>query len=187
MEGFLIYSVMEDEIWKDIEGYDGWYQVSNKGRVRSWLNTARNRRDKPRVLKQQNHYGVEYVSVRLYSEGGYKHETVHRLVIDAFIGKAPGEIGCGIGKYQVNHKNGVKDDNRAENLEWVTQKENQEHSWANGREATYGAGKLTENEVLDIRNAYRLGCFTQKELGEAYNVCARQINVIVNRKAWAHI
>ena len=107
---------MMEEIWKDIEGYEGRYQVSNLGRVRS-LSLGKIAKFRPehhgRVLKPYlTRYG--YYSVDLYYDTGKKrHHLVHRLVAQAFIPN-PDNLP------QINHKNEVKTDNRVQNLEWCT-------------------------------------------------------------------
>ena len=113
------------EIWKDIKGYEGLYQVSNLGRVKSLDRTYKSpltntemitRRGK--VLKPLFNRG--YYSVALSFGNKVIRKSIHRLVAEAFISN-PGN------KLQVNHKNGVKNDNNINNLEWVTQSENQLH------------------------------------------------------------
>lgn len=110
-----------DEIWKDIQGYEGKYQVSNRGNVLS-LNYRRERR--PKILKPKETRG--YYQVGLRKNGRRTFIGIHQLVAKHF---APGY------KYglQVNHINLNKHDNRASNLEWVTPKENTLHAIANGR------------------------------------------------------
>ena len=124
------------EVWKDIEGYEGLYQVSNLGRVKSlerWqynpickdckqyvperIRTASDKKDKG---KNQG-----YLSLALYKHNKGKNVYVHRLVAEAFI---PNHEG----KETVNHKNGDKHDNRAENLEWNTYSENNMHAYTTG-------------------------------------------------------
>lgn len=111
------------EIWKDIPGYNGKYRVSNFGNVlsRNYLNTGV---DRPLVLKK-HHSG--YVFVRLCNGAGIKQKnmTVHILVASAFI---PNPF-C---KPCVNHIDGNKANNRVDNLEWVTYKENTQHAIRTG-------------------------------------------------------
>lgn len=106
-----------EEIWKDIKGYEGKYQISNLGRVKSLnYNT--------KILKY-NSDGHGYLKVILYKNNKRKSHRVHRLVAEAFIPNLED-------KNQVNHINGNKQDNRAFNLEWCTAKENVQHSLNTG-------------------------------------------------------
>jgi len=108
------------EIWKDIKGYEGHYRVSTEGRVRSLKrkdNTGRN--FKGRVLKLIFRCG--YFGVGLCKNGKVKTFYVHRLVAISFISNSDNK-SC------INHKNGIKTDNRIENLEWCSQKENVKHA-----------------------------------------------------------
>ena len=111
------------EIWKDIPGYSGKYRVSNLGNVmsRNYLNTGI---DRPLVLNK-HHSG--YIFVRLCNGAGVKqkNKTVHILVANAFI---PNPLN----KPCVNHIDGNKANNRVDNLEWVTYKENTEHAIKHG-------------------------------------------------------
>lgn len=114
---------METEIWKDITGYKGRYKVSNLGRVVSCSGKrCRPNEDYYMVLKPDR-YG--YVSVTLTIDNKPKRFRVHRLVAQEFI---PNPYN----KLEVNHINMVKTDNRAENLEWCTRKENTKHFFDNG-------------------------------------------------------
>lgn len=100
---------MTEELWKDIPGYEG-YQVSNLGNVRSL------KYKHPRLLKPGNN-GVGYKQVMLYNQGIGKMYTVHRLVAEQFIPN-PENKPC------IDHINAIRDDNRAENLRYVTHSEN---------------------------------------------------------------
>lgn len=101
------------EIWKDIEGYEGLYQVSNLGRVKSLGN---NKTRKEKILKGIKERG-DYLKVILCKEGNRKHFKVHRLVASAFI---PNYNNLP----QVNHKDEDKNNNRVDNLEWCDCKYN---------------------------------------------------------------
>ena len=99
---------MDKEIWCEVKGYEGLYQVSNKGRVKS-LGNDKSRKEK--ILKPSKN-GQGYLQVGLCREGNSKRYKVHRLVLMAF---SPVE---NMNELFVNHKNEIKDDNRLENLEW---------------------------------------------------------------------
>lgn len=168
-------NLLDMEEWKAVPNYEGLYSVSSKGRI---LNTKTNR-----IINGRDHGG--YRRVALYKNKMPKDYFVHRLVARAFI---PNPNGCP----QINHKDGIKDNNSISNLEWVTNGENQKHSYSIGthkpkKGEKNGRSVLTRNDVLEIRNAYRLGVFTQKEIAEAYNVTRSLIALIVNRKRWKHI
>ena len=114
---------MEEEIWVDICGYEGLYQVSNQGRVRSldreiYKNNNVKQVSKSFILKFEKNKGYNYV--HLFKNGVRKRMAVHRLVAEAFIPN-PGN------KPEVDHINTIRDDNRVENLHWVTPKENMEN------------------------------------------------------------
>ena len=113
------------EEWKNIAGYEGLYEVSNMGRVRS-LNYNR-RIGKIKVLKPQNN-GQGYLVVKLSKNREGKRFKVHRLVAQTFI---PNPFG----KPQVNHKDENKTNNNVENLEWVTAKENNNYGTRTERAA----------------------------------------------------
>lgn len=107
------------EIWKDIPGYEGVYQVSNFGRIKTiahWQTYING--DKHFYKEKIRKPGVGptgYLSIRLGSKG--REAGVHRFVAEAFVPKIPG-------KNDVNHIDGDKSNNMANNLEWVNRKEN---------------------------------------------------------------
>lgn len=172
------------EVWKDIPNTDGFYQISNKGRVRSWqrYGVAKGKSDTPHI-KAFSQGSSTYYQVNLSNNGELYHELVHRLVAKAFVPN-PDNKPC------VNHKDGDKLNNVAPNLEWVTYSENNQHAADNNLAFTgelNAMSRLTEKEVLDIRNTYRLGCFTHKEIAKAFNISRTLVTLIINRKRWKHL
>ena len=118
---------MDEEIWCDVKGYEGLYQVSNKGKVKS-LYDGRHKIFREKILKPQKN-GWGYLFVRLSKEGSNKMYTVHRLVLMTF------DPNPDMENLQVNHIDEDKTNNRLENLEWVTCKENCNYGTHNDRVA----------------------------------------------------
>lgn len=117
---------MDKEIWKDISGYEGIYQVSSNGNVRSL------KYGKERILKPFSN-GTGYLSVDLCCECIEDYRRIHRLVAEAFIPN-PNNLPF------INHKDGIKTNNVVSNLEWCTPSENVKHAYKTGlapRHATY--------------------------------------------------
>lgn len=171
------------EEWASVYGYEGLYEVSNLGRVRSLLyggGVGASRVLKPGVKKR----GYKYVV--LACNGVAKTHSVHCLVASAFLGEpAPG--------FEVNHINRDPRDNRIENLEYMTHLENIRYrlpgSWA-GVGAPYGerngSAKLTEANVIEIKRRLAEGAM-QKTLAAEYNVSQLAIHKIATGKTWKHL
>lgn len=137
----IIFNMVQNfkgEVWKDINGYEGLYQVSNLSRVKSLDRYVKGKKDYKRFRHGEIMRPVKmadgYCKVGLRNGKGQKLFSIHRLVAIAFILNAEK-------KPFINHKNGVRDDNRIENLEWCTQSENCKHSFeVLGRKPTIVSG-----------------------------------------------
>ena len=103
----------QKEIWKQVKGYEGIYEVSTLGKIK---NSKRNIIKKP----YKDKYG--YFLIQLWSNNKSLTTGLHRIIAQAFIPNPQN-------KPQINHKNGIRDDNRIENLEWCTVSENHKHSF----------------------------------------------------------
>jgi hypothetical protein len=176
-----------EEVWKDVPGYEGFYQASSFGRVRSL----------PRM--RQGKHGPARISGRLmtpWKDKGYwlvrarrdGHSTmvgIHRMVLGAFKGAAPNGSAS-----HCNHINGVKDDNRIENLEWVTPAQNSAHAVAMGLVKKKGEqnqnAKLTAPKVLEIRAMLAAGV-TQDRIAAKFGVTAPLISYINTGKLWTRV
>lgn len=132
-----------NEVWKTI-AEKPLYSVSNLGRIRR---DVPSRTHPSGILKPGFRKG--YAFVTFYAAGIQYKKQVHTLVAEAFIGPRPDG-------HQINHKNGVKHDNRSDNLEWITASQNIRHSFSVlGKQApmgeTNGMAKLTDEQVRTIR------------------------------------
>lgn len=118
---------MKEEIWKDIKGYEGYYQVSNLGRIKSLQRNGTIKKD--RILKPNNVKG--YLQITLQKNGIKAYKKIHRIVAENFITNINN-------KTEVNHIDGNKHNNCIENLEWVTKSENQKHAYKLGLNKSHG-------------------------------------------------
>ena len=123
------------EIWKDIKDYEGLYQVSNLGRVRSLPKVDRLGRVHNGKIKAQVNNGSGYLIVNLKHNGKQKMKTVHRLVAETFISNDDNLP-------EINHIDGNKVNNRVDNLEWCTRSENVKHAIKNGLHTDFGQRKV---------------------------------------------
>lgn len=129
------------EIWKDIGGYEGLYQVSNLGNIKSLkrnLSNGSGRYFRAEIILSQTENNKGYKMVTMYKNGKYKEFTVHRLVAKSFI---PNVMCCD----QVNHIDGNKENNCSFNLEWCTNGYNQKH-----RIYVLGQNVVTRKPVLQL-------------------------------------
>lgn len=160
------------ETWK--KSYLDNYEVSSLGNVRHI---------KRKVLLNTNFKSSPYPRVTAFNNGKYGSYLVHRLVAIAFIDNPKN-------KKFVNHKNGIKIDNRVENLEWVTRQENEYHAFNTGLKNSSGSNnsmsKLDEKKVKYIKEK----CTDSKQvhvLAKKFKVHRVTIQRIINGKIWNHV
>lgn len=161
------------------------YEVSSSGRVRSIdrivnAKLGSKKRTAGRILKQV----VSSEGYGMVNVGGLNSVSVHRLIAGAFIPNSNG-LPC------VNHKNGIKTDNRIENLEWVTYSDNTKHSYKIGLQKPQ-RGTAHVNAVLDdlsvrvIREAYELNMGTQSQIAKYFGISQQHVSDIINKRRWTH-
>lgn len=182
---------MKDEIWKDISGYIGQYQISNYGNVRSLSRTITIERKHKTyskhyvgqlIKKRITRYG--YIAVNLKLRSKTSSFQVHRLVAKAFLIKRENAD-------QVNHIDLNKKNNHVSNLEWVTSKENIHHAKLNGavfyvRGERSGLAKINSEKVKNIRKMAKNG-FTIASISRLFKLSPQHTANIINKKSWAHI
>ena len=172
-----------NEEWRPVVGYEGWYEVSSLGRVRR---VKPGRGTRPGRIRKAFPTRDGYLVLFLSRGSIQRPFSVHRLVVEAFIGPIPGNM-------EVNHLNGVRGDPRLANLEIVTTSQNLTHSFrVLGRrnisrrgEAT-GTSKLTSAQVTAIRER-RANGERVNDLAREFGVDRHCISSLVNRRSWTHI
>jgi hypothetical protein len=172
------------EEWRDVVGFEGVYQASNWGNVKRLSRNAfcgiRGNvllTEKILQLCKHNH---GYLVVGLSRNKKARNYFVHRLVAEAFISNPES-------KKEVNHINADKADNRVENLEWATRKENHRHAELLGLNPmgdNHKSSKLTSSQVIEIVNSKgKCG----RELAKKFGVSYATISLAKNKKTWKHL
>jgi HNH endonuclease/NUMOD4 motif len=171
------------EVWRDVTGYEGFYQVSDEGRVRSlWRllpHAVKAGVRKPKLILKYGSNNQGRQQVTLSRDGESRRFQVHRLVLAAFSGPCPDGL-------EGLHGDGDHTNNRISNLRWGTHAENMQ-DMVKHKQSTRGerAGKssLTEQDVRDIRASKE----TNRDAGALYNVSNVTIHAIRTRKTWKHV
>lgn len=176
----------EAEIWKDIEDYEGYYQISNLGRVKS-LKRAKRRFDK---VLQGSPNTTGYTIIQLRKDNKRVSKLVHRLVLEAFDPTNDPTL-------TVNHKDFDITNNKLTNLEWLTQHNNNMHYWDNAdlgnrkdtpKGETHHLAVMTAEKVLEMRKLYSENIVTNKNaLARMFGCSESTVRQILCRQSWKDI
>lgn len=164
----IFYYMKTNEVWISIKDYPN-YQISNLGNVKSLITNKV-------LLTQIDKYGYNNIIINK------KYFFIHRLIAIHFIDNP-------LNKPQVNHINGIKNDNKIENLEWVTSKENINHSYKKKLHPTcekHGRSKLSNNDVLLIRELLQ-NKVNQKFIADNFNISQVSVWKIKKRKTYNNL
>lgn len=168
-----------EEIWKDIKGYSN-YQISNLGRIKSLPRKSPGTFTTKTTYLKANLSNNGYLFFRIINDAGIsKKFSQHRLIAINFINNL-NNYPC------VNHINGLRNDNRIENLEWCTHSQNSKHGY-NSNNRKNPRRKLTDSQVTEIKNSlinYKYG--TGISLAKKFNVSVSIISLIKNNKTYTN-
>jgi len=175
-------------IWKDLKGYEGYYSVSNTGEVKSISRTVECKNGTLRFIKErllsQKTRKDGYKQVQLSKGAKAKSFLVHRLVAECF-------LPIKANKPLVNHIDGIKSNNKLNNLEWCDDFENARHAVVNGLSGNIGEScnfnVLKEYQVYEIKEYLKEGILTQRKIAELYNVHYATISAINVGKSWKYV
>jgi len=175
---------LPNEKWKQIIGYEGFYEISSLGRVKSVerITVGKNGISvtNKSMIKKQRQIKGGYLTVYLFRGKFYHHKSVHVLVATHFIDNPEN-------KPQVNHKLGIKTDNRHTQLEWCSASENAVHAYKYGlmcqKGEKHNSHKLTNVQVLEIFKSTEI----QQKIADKYMVSKGTVANIKQGLGWTHI
>lgn len=179
--------IYANEVWKDIEGYEGYYQVSDHGRVKS-LDRYVGHLGKNKALKKsrvfRNGWMNKSLIVCLSKEDQSKGFLIYRLVAKAFI---PNPLE----KPEVNHLDGNRYNNHISNLEWATRSENEKHAYDTGlyisrKGSQMHCAKLNESQISEIKDLFKQGV-SRKNIASAFKIDYSQACKIIKGSSWKHL
>lgn len=175
---------MLKEEWRTIPGYEGFFSVSNNGRVRRDIGGSPS--TYPGKIRKQQACPRGYMKVSLWRDGAASTHRIHKLVMLAFVGAYPDG-------HNINHKDGNPSNNALSNLEYVTYKENSQHAVRTGlhhfRERT-GNSVLTPEIVRQIRSLYqprKMTEFTMPKLAKRFGVAYSTVKGVIYGRTWTHV
>lgn len=181
---------MEQEIWKDIIGHEGLYQISNLARIKSLSRIIVNKNGFNKIIKERIlspvTMNIGYVAISLWRGNKDTKYTLHRLMAIHFIPNSEN-------KKEVNHINGNRGDNNLLNLEWVTPSENMKHAMRTGKCKNFfqkgfnhKQSKLSREKVLAIREMRKNGA-RLKEIGRIFDLTMDHVCRITKKRIYAEI
>jgi predicted XRE-type DNA-binding protein len=172
-----------NEIWKDVKGYEGLYQVSSIGNIKriSYIHRLVANK-KPKMLKQSSK--GNYALITLCKDGQSKTYNVHKLVADAFLS---GNSYCPLCKnsFDINHKDENSRNNFYKNLEYITHKENIEKSTSKKQKSS--VKKLNDKKVIQINKLIKKNNFSYSQIGQKFNISRGLVCKIAKGRMWKHI
>lgn len=160
-------------IWKSIKGYSDKYEISDTGEIKNikTLRTLKQKKDKR---------GAKYIC--LSKNNIKKTFLVHRLVLESFYKKPTKK------EYTVNHKDGNPSNNKINNLEWSSNKNNTQHALKNGLIKNLGENchlaKMNRKKVYEIKRLFETKKITQKKIGNIYGIHQTTVSKIIRNKIW---
>lgn len=170
-----------EEVWKDVEGYEG-YQVSNLGRIRTcnkitYTEKHGYRHWKDRILNPKISKKDNCARVELWTKGTHKTVLLHRLVANAFLEK---NIGTNM---TVNHKDGNRENNKVDNLEWLSREDNIRYGFTHNQYSSCKKCSLIkDNKIYEFYSMAEADRFLQRSLGYISNKNRRNKNIAISKE-----